>query len=273
MIVQNVKCKVQNDSLKLKIILLIMALTFNFALLTFNLSPVQAQTPPSDVAALFPLQDSEAEDGDILFYTDQGIIRANIAYSNKIFGVLQDQPLIVYRDIETNGKPVVRSGVTKVNVIDANGQIKAGDYITSSTTAGKGQKTAISGYALGVALADMNGPSDKIPVAIRIEYVELTNTRSVLRLFDYLNIAAFASSQDPEKASQFIKFSVAGLMVIGSLIFSFLVFARSITKSIEAIGRNPLAKNAIQLSIIINAGLAIATIVISLIIAYIIIRL
>lgn len=235
---------------------------------------VHAQATSIDIAALYDVADEEAIEGDILMFSDNGIVRANLSYTNKIFGVLQETPLLVYRDVDSSGLPVARSGVVEVNITNEGGAIKPGDYITSSSTnPGKGQKAAVSGYVLGIALDEFSDAEGRIRVAMRIEYAELTNTRSILRLFDLFNVAVSQSANDPQGAAQLIKYVAAGLIVLGSLLVSFLVFARSISKSVEAMGRNPLAKNAIQLSIIINAALTILTILIGLGAAYIILRL
>lgn len=243
-----------------------------------------AQKPPIDLSAVYEINDKDAVNDDILAYGEKGIKRADVAFSNQIFGVLQDKPILVYRSADKKGKPVVRSGIAEVNVTTFGGTFKPGDYITSSQVAGKGQKANQSGYVLGIAIGSFRKEKSitvegkqvelgKITVAVRIEYAELTNTRSVVRLLDYFNIAAFQTAQNPERASQFIKYFSASLIVLASLIFSFLLFARSITKSIEAIGRNPLAKSAIQLSILINAGLTIGTIVVGIAAAFIILQL
>lgn len=252
-------------------IVILLFLIFNFALLTFNLDSVHAQIPAVDIVYTFEIADQDAIDGDILIYSDNGIVRANEGYSSKLFGVLQEKPTIVYRSAEESKKPVARGGVAMVNVTNAAGAIKPGDYITSSTNPGKGQKATISGYAIGVALEELDQNEGKIRVALRVEYVELTNTRSVLRLLDYFNIAAF--SNDPEKASQVVKYGSAGLLVLGSLFISLFIFGRSITKSIEAIGRNPLAKTSIQLSILMTAGIIVLVVLLSLGAAYIILKL
>lgn len=239
----------------------------------FTLSPVFAQNPSLDVANMYAVADPQAKNGDIMFYSDKGLVRADSSYSNKIFGVLQDKPILVYRTNEDLGQPVIRSGTAYVNVSDVNGSIKNGDYITSSVNSGKGQKAVISGYVLGTALADLAGNEGQIPMAIRIEYVELTNTRSVLRLLDAFNVAAFQGGQDPDKASQLVKYIASGLIIITSFFISFFFFARSIGKSIEAIGRNPLAKKTIMLSILINASLTIVTIFFGIAASYIILQL
>ncbi len=243
--------------------------------LFIGLLPVaHAQNTPVDLASVYAIADGNAVDGDILMYqVGKGLVRANESFSPRMFGVLQNVSVMVYRLPNSTGKPVVRSGTAYVNVSSANGAIKSGDYITSSSNAGKGQKASESGYVLGVALGGLTGSSGKIPVAVRIEYAELTNTRSVVRLLDYFNVAAFQSASDPNKASQLIKYAAAGLLVLFSLAISFVVFGRSMGKGIEAIGRNPLARNAIQVSIILNAVFTIGIVLLAITIAYFILRL
>lgn len=233
-----------------------------------------AQNLPVDLANIYDIKDKDAVDGDIVMYDkDKGIVRADAPFSNKLFGVLQDKPIAVYRIPGNSGKPVVRSGTAYVNVTSDNGAIKAGDYITSSRKAGKGQKAVDSGYVLGTALQEMSGTEAKIPVAVRIEYAELTNTKSVLRLLDYFNIAAFQSTQDPDRASQLVKYLLSGMIVIIALLISFMVFGRSVIKSIDAIGRNPLAKNAIMLSLLINGAFTFVLVIAAIGIAFVILKL
>lgn len=243
-----------------------------YLLLATSYSPIHAQTPPIDITALYDVTD-DGIDGDILMYSDTGLKRADIVYAPKLFGVLQDKPLLVYRSPDNTGKPVVRAGLAEVNVTNKGGAIKKGDYITSSPDAGKGQKASQSGYVLGIALADMNESEGKIQVAIKIEYAELSNTRSVLHLLDAFNIAAFQTASNPQQGTQLIKYGFAGLIVILALILSIIIFARSITKSIEALGRNPLARGSIMASIAINAGLTVVTILIGVVAAFVLLKL
>lgn len=260
-------------------------LLFLILALAFFLNFQQAFAQPAiNIPTTYTITDKDAIDGDILSFDKDGISRANIPYTNRIFGVLQDNPVIVYRTNDDTGDPVMQTGSALVNVTNITGDIKVGDYVTSSSIAGKGQKAAESGYVVGIALSDFasNGQTvsfggqeyntGTISIALKIEYAEITNARSFNRLFDYFNQFAFESVQNPERASQFFKFVVAAIISLGSIIFSFFIFARSITKSIEAIGRNPLAKTAIQVSIIINAALTILTIIIGLGAAYLIIK-
>lgn len=267
--------------------------TFKFLLLSllFNLfaftSPylVHAQSQGVEVTSVYEIADTEATEGDILIANEKGLVRANIGFDNKMFGVIQDKPILVYRT-QTQGKPILRSGIAQVNVTTLNGPIKYGDYITSSIIAGKGQKSSESGYTLGIALAaftgenttEVDGPkgkvaSGKIPVAIRIEYTELTNPRFAGRLFGFIGTSVLENVSDPKQIGNVVRFVAAGLVILLSFTFGFLTFSRSIAKSIEALGRNPLAKSTIQLSMIINIALLVVTGVVGIVASILIIKL
>lgn len=253
---------------------------------SYLLPSAYAQQPQGiEVTLVYEIADQDAADGDILKATDKGLTRTDIGFDNKIFGVIQDQPLMVYRT-ETKGKSVVRSGVAQVNVTTLNGPIKYSDYITSSTISGKGQKALESGYVLGMALAAFDGSGasqidgprgkvslGKIPVAVKIEYAELTNPRFAGRLFGFIATAFLENISDPKQLGNVIRFIAAGLIVLLSFTFGFLTFSRSIAKSIEALGRNPLAKTAIQLSMIINIVLLVVTAIVGIVASILIIRL
>lgn len=279
------KFKIQKSKFSKTFKFLLVVLTFNFY--QFSLPyPIYAQQPQGiEVTSIYPIADSQALDGDILTATEKGLTRSTRSFDNKMFGALQDQPLLVYR-IEQEGKPVVRSGIAQVNVTTLNGPIQYGDYITSSQITGKGQKASESGYVFGVALAEFSGvgaeqiegPSGqvavgKIPVAVRIEYAELTNPRFAGRLFGFIGAAFLENINDPARFGNVIRYITAGLVVLLSFTFAFLTFSRSIAKSVEALGRNPLAKSTIQLSMIINIILLVVTGLIGIVASILIIRL
>lgn len=269
---------------------LLFVFLFYLLAVTYIASPVRGQAPQTqgqgiEVTSVYEITDTDAASGDILTATDKGLVRANIGFDPKMFGVIQEKPLLVYRT-EVKGKPVVRSGKAQVNVTTFNGPIKYGDYITTSTIAGKGQKASESGYTFGIALAtfsgegatQIDGPRGKIasgtiPVAIKIEYTELTNPRFAGRLFGFVGTALLENVSDPKQIGNIVRFIAAGLVVLLSFTFGFLTFSRSIAKSIEALGRNPLARSAIQLSIVINIVLLIVTGAIGIVASLLIIRL
>jgi len=242
----------------------------------FQPKAVQSQiTQPVETTTIYSVTDPDAQDGDILISTDEGLIRATTTYDERLFGVLNTQPVIVYRNGQ-EGQPVVRSGVAIVSVTTTNGPIKSGDYITSSTIPGKGQKGTESGYVIGVALEDFGGENareGKINVAIKIEYADITGPRDPSRLFSLIGTTLLQNVQDPRKLGDIIRYIAAALVLLLSFTFAFLTFSRSIIKSIEAVGRNPLAKNTIQFTVILNFLLLVLTAIIAVVSSLLIIKL
>ncbi len=239
---------------------------------TYNLFPTYAQTQGLDLVSMYEVADTNAIEGDIVTVSDEGLVLSKITSDTKIFGVIQDTPILLFRKTITSGKPIMRSGVAQVNVTNAGGPIKYGDYITSSTTPGKGQKSPGSGTVLGIALAVFDGSgSGKIPVAIKIEAVGVGTIPS--KLFGLIGTAFLQNVQDPKQFAQVIRYIAGGLVVLLSFTFGFLTFSRSIERSVEALGRNPMAKSAIQLSMIINIALLVVTGLIGIIASILIIRL
>lgn len=241
---------------------------------TCNLFPALAQAQSIDIASIYEIADPEAVDGDILTVTDKGLIRASSPSDTKLFGVLQGKPLLLYREQVENGQPVIKSGIAEVNVTNAGGPIKYGDFISSSASPGKGQKSSGAGMILGIALdtLDASATEGKIPVAIRIELQGTTGT-NLSKIFGLIGISFLQNMADPKQFATVIRFIAAGLVLLLSFTFSFLTFSRSIPKSIEAIGRNPLAKTPIQISIILNIVLLVATGIIGIVASILIIKL
>ncbi len=238
-----------------------------------------------NVASTYPVTDTEAVSGDILISDGtNGLVRTNVTYNPKIFGVLEDTPALVITEATISGKPVIRAGDTKVNVTDYNDQIKKGDFITTSPVSGKGMKAGQSGYVLGIATEDAVYSNQTTPVegrnvkigtvntALRIEYAELSTARSNVKLFSDLNAAFFRSVQDPEKFTLTIRYIIAGLVALLAFAIGFFYLARSISKSVEAIGRNPLARSAIITSVALQVAATLIGGVVTIGIIFIIVR-
>jgi len=252
--------------------IIISLLTFAFCLFT---SPTYAQYQGVEINPVFQIGDPAAIDGDILSLTNSGLTRSSFISDSNIFGILQNEPLATFRDVDKNGRAVARNGTAVVRVSTASGSIKAGDYITSSSNPGVGQKALQSGYVVGQALGNFNGDQGaigQIPVALKIEYAEIDSSRNINRLLQYLNAAIFKDLQSPDQINQILKYILAAIVVITSFLIGFLTFSKSVPKSIESIGRNPLAKNAIYLSIFLSLVLTIVTTVIGIVAALIILK-
>lgn len=269
-------------SMKTKIFLFFLLTTFYLMLTT----PSFAQL---EIAESYSVPEG-AIDGDIVSYTDKGIALSERELDNKVFGVIDTTPLIVYRRQDNTGMPVVRNGTVDVNVSTANGAIKTGDLITTSFFKGKGEKSTQSGYILGVALQDF-GDADgetasftppqggtqqvkvgKINVAIKIEFAELNTARSANRLLDAVNLAFFRNTQNPEQFVNILRYILAGVAVILSFAVGFFSLARTIPKAMEALGRNPLARATIQFGIVLNIVFTVGIALIGIVAAIILIR-
>lgn len=267
----------------MRILTVLICLFFQLYAIPYTLYPTFAQGV--EVTSTYSIIDEEALDGDILVTSENGLVRATQEYDIRIFGILQDLPIIVNRDLDAGGEPVIRSGVAQINVTTLNGSIKYGDYITASPIPGKGQKATRSGYVIGVSLASFNESSGekvtfeekeyasgKIPIAVKVEYAEIDNPRFLDRIFSYLGISLLSYIRDPQQFGLVIRYIVAGLAILLSFTFGFLTFSRSISKAIEAIGRNPLAKEAIQLGMLFNIFLMIVIAVLGLVAAFLIVK-
>lgn len=238
-----------------------------------------------NVASVYELADPDLKNGDIIISNGAtGLTGSNVIYDTRIFGVLVDNPLMVFREATGSARPVLRAGDVTVNVTDFNGQIKKGDYVTTSTLSGKGMKANHSGYVLGIALKDAvyNGGSattenksvkvGSVDVALRIEYAELNTARNANRFLEQLNAAFFANVKDPERFVVVIRYFIGGLIALLAFAIGFFAVTRSMSNAVEAIGRNPLARSTILLSVGIQIFIALAGAIATIIIILIIIR-
>lgn len=252
---------------------------------SYLLSPCPVFAQNFDIANTYKLDDKDAIPGDIIISTTgKGFVRADAAYDSRILGIYQQDPVMVVKNGDETKVPIVKFGSTSVNVSDLNGEIQPGDYITTSPLPGKGMKAIQSGYVIGIATskpiaidqtAQYQGRTLKlytVDVSLRVEYAELSTARSNIRLLNSINSAFFKNLQDPEKFTVVVRYIIAGIISLITLIFGFISITRSISKGIESIGRNPLAKKSIQLSMAFNIGIVAAAFLIVLVIDFVIIR-
>lgn len=265
--------------------LLLSSLTITL-LLSSTSSQVLAVASEQSYSTTYSVQDDQSTDGDILFSKDGDLVRGDNPYSSQIFGVVQKTPVVVYRNGDASKLAVAREGLAEVNVTTLNGDIKKGDYITSSEIEGKGQKVTQSGYVIGIAQQDFsstdgtqishngsNYASGQIQVSVRIEYAEINTSRGLQRLLDYFNAALFRNLQNPAQFTQIIRYLFAGIIATLAFAIGYLTFSRSLSRSIEAVGRNPLARSTIMASLILNIALTVFVTLVGAGLAILLIRL
>jgi hypothetical protein len=198
------------------------------------------------------ISDNEAKPGDILSNTDSGIIRSIKNYDAQMIGVVVEFPVISLGNKTDSSVPVLDSGRAIVNVTAGNGPIKAGDFITSSETAGVGQKATTAGYVIGKALAVYEDSSQNGQIAVLVDigyYAPNPSTSGLLGSLLSLLTAGFQNSQNFPLVLRYVAAALIGIATFGFASVSFLRFMRN---GIEAIGRNPLAKATIVSGMVLN---------------------
>lgn len=269
----NQKITVNNRKIKMKRlnIFIIIFLLFIFHLLfaIFPINHAQAQFNSLGIATYLPIQ-GQIEDGDIIVTSDKGYTRSSVPYEIGIIGVVSINPAISLKtESAQTGYPVVSAGTAYVKVSNENGDIKKGDFITSSQTRGTGMKAEGSGFILGTSLEDVafeNASSTKlIQIAVNPRSIQAGSS-----IIDLLTIGKIAASGAPNKVLQYI---IAGIITIVTFSSGFIIFSKTVNTGLEALGRNPLASRQIQLGIIFNIALIITIIIAGAGLAYIVIRL
>lgn len=248
---------------------LLFPLLVSFVLISLN-RQARAQAP-SGVAATYLLDDAQAADGDIIcLVAETGkLVRCDQPYEESMFGVFAKKPQVVLRT-DATGQPLIRDGKVLVNVTTENGPVKPGDYLTSSKNPGKGQKaTELSGYVLGRSLGKIDSGQKQIEVALSIGPTFIVPKTNLL---DQVGLALTKSVAKPGGAALFIRYVTAGVLAIAITFFAFSNFGKNISKGIEAIGRNPLARREIQIVVFVNIVLIAAVSLGGMILSLLIIR-
>ncbi len=89
-----------------------------------------------------------------------GVMKSSSTYAPNILGVVSTKPGLILGDSQgQSGIPILLalSGRVPVKVISENGPIKAGDYLTSSSTPGVAMKATRNGAIIGQALTGYDG--------------------------------------------------------------------------------------------------------------------
>jgi hypothetical protein len=226
-----------------------------------------AREDVTTIAKTYAIQGEHAS-GDLVSFdrSTQAFTLARVVGDPNLFGVVVVDPLVVLRTT-ASGTPVMNTGEARVNVTTINGGIAAGDYVTSSTVPGKGEKSTRSGdTVIGVALEPF--PSLNSGVSVREDGPVYSGAINVL-----LSIGPRPSNTGgtlgapgiPGRSvtglntpvANILKYLLATLVVVGSIYVAFRNFGSNLRDSIISVGRNPLAKPAIQSMVVINTALVI----------------
>lgn len=241
------------------------------SILAFLVPVVLAADFSSGVAFSIPLE-TQASGGTVVCIETQKYVPCTKAYDSTMVGVVVTDPAVSFENsISREGYvSILREGKALVKVSSINGPIITGDQITSSTTPGVMMKATKSGYVVGTALAAFDG-SDQGEILASIDIKPITLTESASNNL----IAVVKDGLDgifltPISALRYI---AASIIVIGASIAAFIYFGKVARSGVDAIGRNPLASRAIQLSVILNLLLTIFIMGLGVGVAYLILSL
>lgn len=220
------------------------------------------------IARNLEVVDPEVEVGDIISQTKDGLFRSSIPYDENIIGAVGETPILVFGKPSPTTLPIVSFGETLTKVSNVNGEIKKGDFITSSNKAGVGQKATQSGFVVGRALEDFNQEEGLTTLAVNIQYVNIP-----ARKFTFGGVVQeiISGLKIPENIPEVLRYLFAILLGGGSFFIGFFSFVKALREGVTGISRNPLAKKSIQSAMILNligililtlAGLALAVFVI-----------
>jgi hypothetical protein len=220
------------------------------------LSFIYAQSNSSiGVAETYPVE-GEPENGDLVSYnpeTETYILSREKADTN-VIGVVSVRPILLFETTD-GGVPLVQAGQARIKVTDINGTIAPGDLLTSSVIPGKAERAGRdTPYVIGIALEQFPA------LGLEIEPSTFETTEGGVGAREGLILASleigprFAVSQESKIRLQgaetrtAIQFIVAATIALGSIFFAFRNFAKTIQNGIISIGRNPLARRSIQIS-------------------------
>jgi hypothetical protein len=217
------------------------------------------------------VDDKNVKDGSIISLNEGKYVLSNVPYDPSVFGVVTFKPSVFFDDSSDDKKvPVVAFGKAKVRVSTVNGAIKEGDLITTSEIRGVGQKATENGYVIGLALENYE---EKDPKKVGSIYVSLHLNFGMLsssvrdNLIASLRRGAIAPFSSPLNAFRYI---VAGVIAVLSFVAGFWFFGRVSSHGVEAIGRNPLARRFILVSVILNVALTMGVMLLGVALAYMI---
>lgn len=169
----------------------------------------------ADLAEVYYTNESGVDPGTIVSLDPRrtaGVIKTAKAYDDSAVGVVSTQPGLVIGDAKDRGKgsPVMLalSGRVPVNVSAENGEIKPGDYLTSSSTPGVAMKATRAGRVIGQAMQGYAGKD----VGSVVMFINNTYTQG-LGIQDLAAEKAKNTSKSPSaKAEDFGKQALAYLL-------------------------------------------------------------
>lgn len=196
-------------------------------------------------------------------------------YDPNMIGVVTLSPAVSFgtENPAVDMSPIVAAGQAYVLVSGSGGEIKVGDFVTSSIQPGVAEKAIKSGYVLGSVVEAWVPQSAEeikpilVSLAIKPAVLSVGASSNLIEMIKQGVEAAFLS---PLSALRYV---AAAIIVIAASIAAFVYFGKVAKSGVDAVGRNPLASKAIAMSVMLNVGLTIVIMGVGVGIAYLILTL
>ena len=213
---------------------------------------------------------SSTNDGTVMCSSQKGYVPCTKAYDSSMYGVITATPAAEITTNLAGDKLVVSHGTALVRVSTANGKIKIGDFLTSSTVLGVAQFAARNGYVLGTALEAYDSPN-KTQVGTIFVSLDIFPMTSVAdsrnNLLETIKEALQSPTLTPLASLRYI---LAFAIALIAFTLGFVYFGRVSKAGVEAIGRNPLAGKLIEFTVVVHIILTIAIVIVGLVVSYLI---
>lgn len=231
--------------------------------------PTYTNADSYEYAVTVPIEDNRGNPGDIVSYKEGKYVLTADPYDSSIYGVVVDNPSISFEDRNLEQSKLVTSmGEVLLNVSAKNGNIKEGDYVTSSDILGVGVKAVEDGQVVGIAMESYE-PSNKEDIGqIYILMDVKTNFFGKGISGNILDIIRNSLTSPFMTPVQALRYLLAIAIIFASFVIGFSSFGKITGSSVEALGRNPLAGGAIRRVMLFNFILTFLIMAMGLAVAY-----
>ncbi len=222
-----------------------------------------------EYAVTVPITDNVGNPGDIVSYVEGQYVLASNPYDTAIYGVIIENPSISFEDRNLEESKLVTSmGEVLLNVSAKNGNIKEGDYITSSDISGVGVRADEDGQVLGIAMESYEPANNDdigqiyVLMDIKTHFFGKGISGNILEIIRNSLTSPFMT---PVQA---LRYLLAIAIIFASFVIGFSSFGKITGSSVEALGRNPLAGGAIRKVMFFNFILTFVIMAMGLAVAY-----
>lgn len=227
---------------------------------------------PPNVGVSIQVKSLGAKAGDIVSYDSGEYMISSWPYDSGMFGVVVQDPIADFQDttISQNSLLVMSKGEAIVNVSNSSGDIKKGDYVTSSYIPGVAVKAKSNGYVLGMALED-HVSSNKAGLGQIMIYIDIKPNFDTSQLRGNILSVIKSALDSPYVAPlSSLRYLIAGVVLVVSFGVGFFIFEKVSGRSVEAMGRNPLAGSAIKSVVVMNFMLTFVIVGVGLGLSYLV---